>query len=67
MNKIEEFRKSTQTNYFREIKQIDISYVQELYLEVCQKVNLFIIKTKIYQIIKGLIILFIKIQFSNQI
>ncbi len=35
-------------------------------MEVDQKVGLWNIKTKIYQTIKSLIILFIKLQFSNQ-
>ncbi len=36
-------------------------------MEVSQKVGLWNMKTKIYQTIKGLIILFIKLQFSNQV
>ncbi len=36
-------------------------------MEVSQKVGWWNIKTKIYQIIKSLIILFIKLQFSNQV
>ena len=36
-------------------------------MEVSQKVGLSKIKTKIYQMIKDLIILFIKFQFFNQV
>ncbi len=36
-------------------------------MEVDQKISLWNLKTKIYQTIKGLINLFIKLQFSNQV
>ena len=36
-------------------------------MEISQNVSLWNIKTKIYQTIKSLIILFIKLQFSNQV
>ena len=39
--------------------------MQRLYIEIGQKVGLYNIKTKIYQTIKGLIILFIKLLFFN--
>ncbi len=41
--------------------------MQRSYIKVIQKVGFWNIKTKIYQTIKGLIILFIKFQFYNQI
>ena len=39
--------------------------MQRLGIEINQKMGLLNIKTKIYQTIKDLIILFIKLQFSN--
>ena len=39
--------------------------MQKLYVEVGQKIGPLNIKTETCQIIKGLIILFIKLQFSN--
>ncbi len=36
-------------------------------MEIGQKVGLWNIKTKIYQTMKGLVILFIKFQFFNQV
>ncbi len=41
--------------------QVSGSYMQRSRMEVSQKVDLYKIKTKIYQISKGLIILFIKL------
>ena len=41
--------------------------MQRLYAEIGQNVSLLNIKTKIYQTIKDLIILFIKLQFSNKV
>ena len=49
------------------ISEIGKSYVQKSCLEISQKVGLYNKKTKIYQTIKGLIILFIKPQFSNKV
>ncbi len=43
---------------------MDESYMQKSRVEVGQKVDLCIWKTKIYRTIEGLIILFIKLQFS---
>ncbi len=40
--------------------------MQRVRIEVGQKIGLWNMKTKIYQTIQGLIILFIKLQFSNQ-
>ncbi len=41
--------------------------MQKSRVGIDQKVGLWNMKTKIYQTIKGLIILFIKLQFSNQV
>ena len=48
-----------------EKKQIGKSHVHKLRAKVSQKVGLYNKKTKIYQTIEGLIILFIKLQFFN--
>ncbi len=54
MRTIKEFKLS------QKYSQVDGCYVQRSYIEVSQKVGLLNIKTKIYQTIKGLIIIFIK-------
>ena len=53
-------------NYLKKRKQVKRSYVRELYVENRSKIGQLKVKTKIYQTIKGLIILFIKLQFSHQ-
>ena len=46
-------------NYLREVKQVDGSYSCRSHIEGGLKLGLLKVETKIYQTIKGLIILFI--------
>ncbi len=67
MKKTKEFWKGVLMNYLGERKLVGGRHMQRSYVKSKSKVSQLKIKKKIYQTIEDLIILFIKLQFFNQV